>query len=112
MIKNTKPDSELFFWVKSGNDVKIKSIHGIQTKQPTSQKLNIVNSGPQSDTDTAHAGLKPGWIRATLIVREANLAKIKALAYWERKNIKDVMDEALAAYLDTREVNSLPDNKI
>jgi len=112
MIKNTKPDSELFFWVKSGDEVKIKSIHSIHSKQRVSQKIKLVNNKAQSDTDTTHAGLKPGWIRATLIVREVNLAKIKAFAYWERKNIKDVMDEALAAYLETKEIKPLSEDKI
>jgi hypothetical protein len=30
------------------------------------------------------------------------LEKIKALAYWERKTIKEVVDEALGSYLKSK----------
>lgn len=112
MMKKLESESELFFWVKSGNERKEQSIHGIQKKKTAAPKIKMIKNKPKSDVDTARAGLKTGWIRATLILREANLNKIKALAYWERKNIKDVMDEALNAYLGVKEIKPLPDNKI
>ena len=48
---------------------------------------------------TSQKGLKDGWIRATFILRKDYLEKLKALAYWERKRIKEVIDEALGLYL-------------
>ncbi len=45
------------------------------------------------------AGLRPEWTRATFIIRKEQVAKIKATAYWERKKIKEVVDEALDSYL-------------
>jgi hypothetical protein len=33
------------------------------------------------------------------------LEKLKALAYWERKTIKEVIDEALGAYLEGKVLN-------
>ena len=36
----------------------------------------------------------------TFRVNTEKLGKIKALAYWDRKKIQDVFDEALAMYLD------------
>ncbi len=48
---------------------------------------------------TSQKGLKDGWIRATFILRKDYLEKLKALAYWERKKIKEVIDEALRLYL-------------
>jgi len=48
---------------------------------------------------TTQKGLKDGWIRATFILRKDYLEKLKALAYWERKRIKEVIDEALGLYL-------------
>jgi len=53
-------------------------------------------------------GLRPGWIRATFIVREDFLEKIKAVSYWERKDIKQVIDEALAGYLKNKKIKSRP----
>lgn len=38
-------------------------------------------------------------VRATFIVEEEQLDKVKALAYWERKQIKDVVGEALEEYI-------------
>jgi hypothetical protein len=48
---------------------------------------------------TSEKGLQDGWIRATFILRKDYLEKLKALAYWERKKIKEVIDEALRLYL-------------
>lgn len=42
---------------------------------------------------TPQKGLKQGWIRATFILRKDYLEKIKAIAYWRRKNIKEIIDE-------------------
>ena len=43
---------------------------------------------------TSQRGLQDGWTRNTFILRKEYLEKIKALAYRERKTIKDVVDEA------------------
>jgi hypothetical protein len=48
---------------------------------------------------TAQAGLPDGWTRATFIVRETNLEQLKALAYYHRRPLKDILEEALARYL-------------
>ncbi len=48
---------------------------------------------------TSQEGLQDGWIRATFILRKDYLAKLKASAYWERKKIKEAIDDALRLYL-------------
>ena len=48
---------------------------------------------------TTQQGLQDGWTRATFILRERHLKELRALAYWERKTIKEVIDEALNSYL-------------
>jgi len=48
---------------------------------------------------TLQRGFQNDWTRNTFILRKQYLEKIKALAYWERKTIKDVVDEALGSYL-------------
>ena len=55
-------------------------------------------------TKTTQRGLHHGWTRTTFILRECRLEKLKALAYWERKPIKEVMDEALGSYLKRKRV--------
>jgi hypothetical protein len=48
---------------------------------------------------SARTGTKEGEKRETFIVKEVITAKIKAIAYQDRKKIKDVVEEALEAYL-------------
>ena len=48
---------------------------------------------------TTQQGLQDGWTRATFILRRHHLEELKALAYWERRTIKEVIDEALGSYL-------------
>jgi hypothetical protein len=55
---------------------------------------------------TSQKGLKDGWIRATFILRKVYLDNLKALAYWERRKIKEVVDEALRLYLRRRKTRT------
>lgn len=48
-----------------------------------------------------------GWTRATFILRKDYLEKLKELAYWERKTIKGVIDEALGSYLGGKKFSIL-----
>lgn len=49
--------------------------------------------------DTTEEGTLPGEKRATFIVKEEQLEKLKAIAYWDRVKIKDVMDAALEKHI-------------
>jgi hypothetical protein len=53
---------------------------------------------------TSQKGLKKGWTRATFILRNDYLENIKALAYWERKKVKEVVDEILGFYLKGKRI--------
>lgn len=54
-------------------------------------------------TNTAEEGTLPGEIRATFILGKDLLSKVKALAYWERKKIKDVVITALSEHVSRYE---------
>jgi len=56
---------------------------------------------------SSQRGLHDGWTRATFILRKHHLEKIKELAYWERKTIKKVMDEALEFYLNGKRIKPI-----
>lgn len=58
---------------------------------------------PQPEVASTKKGLKTDETRATFIVREDLLEKLKAIAYWERLNIKDVINEALDRYVGAYE---------
>ena len=54
-------------------------------------------------TKSSQEGTKENETRATFIVSELILEKLKAVAYWDRIRIKDVIDRALQDYVDRYE---------
>jgi hypothetical protein len=69
--------------------------------KPRSKESGGQNTPQVSDASasTSSKGLPQGWTRATFIVRKDLLHKVKRAAYWDRKQIKDIVTEALDAYL-------------
>jgi CheY-like chemotaxis protein len=61
----------------------------------------------KEESKSSESGLKDDWTRATFIVRKELLDKIKAVAYWDRKKVKDVVDEAFESYLKEKEIKSV-----
>jgi hypothetical protein len=57
---------------------------------------------------TTSKGLRPGWTRATFIVREETVQQLKAVAYWDRKELKRVVEEAFQVYLQGKDVRPIP----
>ncbi len=53
---------------------------------------------------TSQEGLRDGYTRATFIVREDLLKKLKDYAYTERKTLKDTVNKMLAEFLEGKEV--------
>lgn len=51
-------------------------------------------------TKTSQSGLREGLTRATFIIQEETLDKLKERAYTDRKKLKDLVTEALNYYLD------------
>jgi hypothetical protein len=87
------------------------SKQGIQELPETVSKHSKQELQKKPSENTSQAGLPAGWVRGTFIVREVYLEKLKAVAYWERKQIKEVADEALAAYLTGKNVEPIPARK-
>jgi len=46
--------------------------------------------------------MKKKWIRYTAIMRSDDVEAIKALSWWYRKPIKDILDEVLTPYLKNK----------
>ena len=63
-----------------------------------SDGVNIPHVSVISDSASSK-GLPKGWTRATFIVRQDLVRKVKRAAYWDRRQIKDLVTEALDAYL-------------
>lgn len=51
-------------------------------------------------TKTSQSGLREGLTRATFIIQEDTLDRLKQRAYDDRKKLKDIVTEALDYYLD------------
>ena len=60
---------------------------------------------------TTSKGLRPGWTRATFIVKEETVQQLKAVAYWDRKELKRVVEEAFRAYLQGKQIKTIPADK-
>ncbi|MBI2344766.1 hypothetical protein HYV10_01695 [Candidatus Dependentiae bacterium] len=56
----------------------------------------------------AKRGLQQDLIRATFIMRQDYLEKIKAFAYWERIQIKEVVEEMCNQFFEGKKVRSIP----
>jgi len=65
-------------------------------------------SDKERNKDSRRAGLREGWIRTSLVVKEDILGKIKALAWWERKTPRKIINEALTQYLKDKEIKPIP----
>ena len=61
--------------------------------------------------DKAPQKTQEKWIRTTVMIRAINHGKVKSITYWEKKGIKEVVDEALKLYLKGKKVKPLPKKK-
>ncbi|MCM8806048.1 MAG: hypothetical protein NC825_04885 [Candidatus Omnitrophica bacterium] len=98
--KNTRLGTDPLSWIR---DSRQQDVTTVEKKKTIHDK--------KKDIPKTKEGLKEGWIRATFIVREEYLEKIKAISYWDRKDIKQVVDEALTAYLKNKKVKPKPVNQ-
>jgi ACT domain-containing protein len=63
--------------------------------QPEKQKRGRPKTSTREITKSSQEGTKEKETRATFIVNEDLLEKLKAIAYWDRVLIKDVINTAL-----------------
>jgi hypothetical protein len=80
----------------------IQSINSIQSIHKT-RRGRSADRG-EAIRDTSKAGCKEGETRFSFIIREEYEEQIKALAYWDRKDIKELMDEIISDYMEKKKV--------
>jgi len=56
-------------------------------------------------------GLSAGYTRVSLVMREDLVEKLRALAYWERTQMKDVIEELLEIYVASKDIKPIPKEK-
>ncbi|MBE7635062.1 hypothetical protein [Tenacibaculum finnmarkense] len=67
------------------------------------QKVGRPKTSNKVITKSSQKGTKEKETRATFIVNEDLLEKLKAIAYWDRKLIKEVVDKSLQDTVDKYE---------
>lgn len=77
---------------------------------PPSSPDHPSTPGIPSKGATTSKGLRPGWTRATFIVREETVQQLKAVAYWDRKELKRVVEEAFRIYLEGKTIKPVPED--
>ncbi len=75
------------------------------------QDINLTKRKRREITKSSQEGCAIGWTRATFIVDEEKLQHLKQAAYWERKQLKDIVDECLNSYLQGKTYKPIPDEK-
>lgn len=69
-------------------------------KSPAGRKSTI----KRETTNSSQDGLQENWTRATFIMREDLLKRLKDYAYTDRRSLKAILSEMLEAYLDGKEI--------
>ena len=78
---------------------------------PAEQKIElsqVTKTEKKEITKTSQIGTKEKETRATFIVQEELLDKMKALAYWDRVLIKDIINQAMEDYVTKHEKKNGP----
>ena len=75
-------------------------------KKETTKKVGRPKTQFKKITKSSQEGTKENETRATFIVKEELLDKLKAIAYWDRVLIKDVINKALQDAIDKHEKKS------
>jgi hypothetical protein len=80
----------------------------VYSKQDLQSKLSLPNKTDKPSKPSSKAGLQEGWTRGTFIMRETTLETIRNYAYWERRDIKDVVEEVFRSFFKGRDVQPRP----
>jgi len=73
----------------------LNSLLGESTNKEKAPKVGRPKTQFKEITKTSQEGTKEHETRATFIVKEALLDKLKSIAYWDRVLIKEVVNKAL-----------------
>ena len=84
----------------------LSSLLGETNKEDKATKVGRPKTQFKEITKSSQEGTKENETRATFIVNEELLDKLKAIAYWDRVLIKDVVNSALQEAIDKREKKS------
>ena len=81
----------------------LSSLLGENNKEDKATKVGRPKTQFKEITKSSQEGTKENETRATFIVNEDLLEKLKAIAYWDRVLIKEVVNKALLDAVDKHE---------
>ena len=82
----------------------------IPSKKQIEKKTGRPVTNKREITKSSQSGLPEGWTRATFIVKEKTLEKLKDLVYTERSQLKITVNEALENYIKGKKIIKRGDN--
>ena len=74
----------------------------------TNNQESTLKTKERSHLNSSQKGLPENWTRATYIVRDSIVDQLKSVAYWERKQLKEVVEEAFSSYLSDKKTKPIP----
>lgn len=77
--------------------------------QPEKPKRGRPVTQTKEITKSSQEGTKENETRATFIINEELLDKLKAIAYWDRLLVKDVLNTAIQEYIDKKKPKPRPE---
>ena len=78
-----------------------------QTKKPFPIPNAIKPAQPKALKDSALRGLPSGYTRATFIIKQQHVDRLKAIAYVNKTSIKDLVDQAMNKFLKNKDVAAI-----
>jgi hypothetical protein len=84
----------------------LSTLLGENVEVPSKPKRGRPKTSTREITKSSQEGTKENETRATFIVNEELLDKLKAIAYWDRLTIKEVVNTALQDAVDKYEKQS------
>ena len=86
-----------------------QGLNSLLGETPAKAKVGRPVTQTKEITKSSQEGTKENETRATFIVNEELLEKLKAIAYWDRVLVKDVLNTALQEYVGKKKPKPRPE---
>ncbi len=102
-MSKTRLGADPLKWITSTKDQEevIKTL-------PSKKQIEKITGRPGTNTHkitkSSQSGLPEGWTRATFIVKETTLKKLKDLVYTERSQLKITVNKALESFIEGKKI--------
>jgi hypothetical protein len=80
--------------------------NGVKSLTRDMERKTLNESEKSDKVKSTKFGLRPDETRATFIVREETLNRLRAVVYWERTTIRETLEEMMSDYLNAYEAKT------